>query len=134
MADEPITPSISQDSIQEIVRTRIRAELLEALGKNGGAEKLLAGLVSEALQRRVSRSGYSRDEKPFIVDLVEQAIHEETRRAFTEWLSENRDTIKNAMLAAIRKDKSLPVRILTSLLEHAANQYRCEIKIQDVQR
>ena len=98
MADEPITLSISQESIQEMVRTRIRAEL------------------------------------PFIVDLVETAIQEETRRAFTEWLTENRDAIKNAMLAAIRKDKSLPVRILASLLEHAASQYRCEIKISDVAR
>lgn len=37
--------------------------------------------------------------------------------------------IQAAMLKSIEKDKSLPVRILTNLLEGAANQYRCAINV-----
>lgn len=128
MAD-PIKLEIGAESITQLVKAKIEEELLVALSKNGGADALLRGLVNHALQAKVTRN-YR--EQPFIADLVDQAIQEETRKAFVQWLTENRDTIRESMLAAIRKDKSLPVRILTNLLEGAANQYRLTIEVKPV--
>lgn len=126
MSEKAITLTIGEDSITQLVRARIEAELLHALSRDGGAEKLLAGMVSAALQAKVTRN--YRD-VPFIQDLVSEAIQKETRLALSAWLDENRDAIRKAMLAAIKADKSLPVRILTNLMEAASSEYRMSVTI-----
>jgi cell division ATPase FtsA len=131
---EDIQVSISQESIQSIVRARIQTELFQALTKDGGGERIIQALVTEALSRKVKPHGGGYTEIPFITDLVEQMIQAETRKAFVAWLEGNRDKIQGAILKAIEKDKTLPVRILSNLLEGAANQYRCTVEIKPVDK
>ncbi len=122
-----ITVSISQDSVQQIVKAKIQAELLGAITKGDGGRTLIEKLVQEALAAKVKRD-YR--EVSFLDDLLTNVIQEETRKAFVQWCEKNRDKIHAAVQKAIEKDKSLTTNLVAGMLNTVQSSYHVKIAIE----
>jgi hypothetical protein len=126
---EDIAISISQDSIQKIVQARIQAEVLKALDGDGGL--LVQKLVEQSINMKV-RKDYQ--DYTFFSLLVTETIQAETKKAFEQWIANNRSKIEDAMTKAMSKDKTLAARIVDSLLKGVTDGWYFKVNVDALRK
>lgn len=85
--------------ISAAVNARVEAAVLEAMTSSN----TMATFVQAALTRKVSSSGYSRDEKPLLTHLLQTTIEEQTKAVVAEEISKNKDVIRAEVQKALSK-------------------------------
>lgn len=133
MGTDDITISVSQESVQSIIKARIQAEIITALSKDGG-EVLIARLVHEALNAQVQQTGNTYTKIPFIQNLVNDVVHACARDALKAWAEENKPRIAAAVQKAITKDKSLTMQLVNALLNTIQSSYSVKVAVNLSQR
>jgi hypothetical protein len=115
---EDIQVTISQDSIQKIIETKVNAAVIAALTPN--SDLFIEKMVSAALNAKSQDDKYrydSSDKKPTVLGhMVITAIQDEAKKAIQQWLEEHREKLKAKMHAALRVDKKLAAKLVDTFI------------------
>ncbi len=96
--------SIPQQLIEDIVR----AEMVRSLGNQ---EALIEGIVKAAMSAKDPNSYSSRDQTLFMLQ-AQKMIREVATAALAEWIEQNREKIKAALLRHLQSRDGAPVKKL----------------------
>ena len=94
--------------ISSAVNARVEAAVLEAMTSNN----TMATFVQAALTRKVSSSGYSRDDKPLLTHLLHTTIEEQTKVVVAEEIKKSQEVIR----AEVRKALNKSIGVITDSL------------------
>lgn len=83
-----------------LIEDSIRAEIVRQFPDK---EKLATRIIEEALTQKADR--YSRSDETLFGAAVKAMIREEAQKIFGEWVEENRDLIRKAFVAELKRDK-----------------------------
>ncbi len=84
---------------EQMVTNLVQAEIVNALGQQ---EKLIAGVVQSALAQKAERCS----NQTIFEKQVCEMIRDVAKECWEEWLVENRERIKVALVAELNKGKS----------------------------
>lgn len=102
--DEMVSLKIDQTMISSVLTKQIQAAIVAQLGDQ---DKLIAQAVKVALSKKVDRNGkvsdYSSDNRhDFLEILATNSIHGAAKEALQEWLQQNSEKIKEAVLEELK--------------------------------
>ena len=105
MEQELASLKINDSIIKPIIEKQIQAAVVQNLGDH---EELIGKMVSLALHTKVNRKGYVDESSynnyfDFLEIITSNAIRDAARNALTEWLAENSNKIKAALLVELAK-------------------------------
>jgi len=111
MANEMMSLQINEDMVKPILEKQIQAAVIANIGN---PEKLIEKVVAGALSQKVNREGnvdrYSSDNKyDYLEILTTQAIRTAAKEALKQWLADNQELLK----AAVIKELNKPARLKT---------------------
>lgn len=121
---------LSKDIIEPIVRAQLHASIVSALGRS---DQLIGGVVQSILNTQVDSHGnpsrYSSD-KPLITWMAEKAVKEAAVEAMKEWFATNKNTLKEQIQNALKKqNKMIAERLCMGLADEVSRSYRININV-----
>lgn len=109
MGNDIVSLNIDGEIISSALEKKIQAEIVSSLGR---PEELIERVVQSALREKVAwdgkKSKYSSDNKfDFIEILSKQVIFQMAKTAVEEFVTDNKELIKNAVAKEMRKPKRI---------------------------
>lgn len=127
MEDKMVSFKLDENIVRSIVTKKIQAEILSVLN---GKEELVEHIVSSALKQKVNSKGKIANSSydnnyDFLEIVTKNTIHEKAQEALQEWLKENTEMIKSAVI----KELNSPGRretIAKAYLDAIENSLKCK--------
>jgi hypothetical protein len=134
MSDTNATVQIPKDVIEPLVKSRLEAELVEALGgKDELVKRLVEGVLLQEVDDKGKRSTYSYDkDRTYLSWLCEDVLANETRKAIRAWLDEHRADFREALFAQLqtkRMQNSLARQLLEGFTAAAASDWNLKVSV-----
>lgn len=134
MSSDSIKVEISQSSVQEIIKAKVQAAVLDALMPH--KEKLVEDLVAASLcaKSRKEEYRYHREKAPTVLeDMVRTIIAEEARKGIVAWAESHREEIAEKIRKQMATKKFSNMYAANVAEQMAkAHEYRFKLEITPV--
>ena len=131
---ESIKVEISQDSVQQIIKAKVQAAVMDALLPH--KEKLVEELVASSLcaKSNAEEYRYNRDKAPTVLEhMVRNIIAEEARKGIVAWAESHREEIAEKIRKQMATKKFSNMYAANVAEQMAkAHEYRFKLEITPV--
>lgn len=130
---DPVSLTVPQSVIKEVVEERIRTAVVEAME---GSDGLVNKIVSMALNSRCAADGkisnYSSENKyTFLEATCLRVIRKATEKAVHEWAKKNEKLIQAALEKEMKGSaKGIAKTVVATIQEAAKSQYRVTVNVE----
>jgi hypothetical protein len=126
MENNTVSLKVDESAIEPIVEKALQTAIVKNLGNS---DEIIESMVSIALSEKVGRDGYpakySSDNKyDFLEAVTNKAIRTAAKEILEEWLGEQREQLKKAMLIELNKP-SRQRKIVKCFVDAAEKAFKC---------
>lgn len=130
-ATDQVDIKISPELIAPIIQAKVQAAIVESLGQQSD---MIESVVAAALSTKVDDKGKPTDNSYYKMTFVEfmcrKAIHDATKQAFDEWITENKPKLVEQVKKQItKKPATFAKAFVDGIAGSLKTQWAFEVKI-----
>ncbi len=113
----------------QMIEDTIRAEMVRSIMASGGHEKMLRAVVKEALEKT---DRYDRE--TVFQKAINKLIRKKAEEAFAEWIEENGEAVKAALIKELNKGRQARIRKIASDITDGLTQITPTVDLKFAKR
>lgn len=114
----------TETDINKIIVAAVNARIEGAVASALTSDETFAAFVTAGLQRKVSTGSYSREEKPLITVMLQNAIEEATKAVVAEEIAAQKEHIRSEVRGALERSIGvLTDSLVDGFVANAAGRY-----------